>query len=81
MTEKKKDDAVATNRKARHEYFIEDTVEAGMALLGTEVKSLRLGHANLTDSYAIVKNNVNPIEKVERLTAIDRVVITCNTNA
>ncbi len=57
MTEKKKDTAVATNRKARHDYFIEETVEAGMALQGTEVKSLRLGHANLTDSYAIVKNN------------------------
>jgi SsrA-binding protein len=56
MTEKKQDTTVATNRKARHDYFIEETVEAGMALLGTEVKSLRLGHANLTDSYALVKN-------------------------
>lgn len=57
MTEKKQDAAVATNRKAYHDYFIEDTIEAGMALVGTEVKSLRLGLANLTDSYAIVKNN------------------------
>ncbi len=57
MTEKKKDTAVATNRKAYHDYFIEETVEAGIVLQGTEVKSLRLGHANLTDSYAIVKNN------------------------
>jgi SsrA-binding protein len=56
MTEKKQDTAVATNRKAYHDYFIEETIEAGLALLGTEVKSLRLGLANLTDSYAIVKN-------------------------
>ena len=56
MTETKKDTAVATNRKAYHDYFIEDTVEAGVVLQGTEVKSLRLGLANLTDSYAIVKN-------------------------
>ena len=56
MTEQKRDTAVATNRKAYHDYFIEETVEAGIALQGTEVKSLRLGLANLTDSYAIVKN-------------------------
>ena len=46
---------VAENRKARHNYFIEDTYEAGMVLLGTEVKSLRLGRVNLKDSYARVK--------------------------
>ena len=56
MTEKKQDTTVATNRKAFHDYFIEETVEAGIALQGTEVKSLRLGLANLTDSYAIIKN-------------------------
>ena len=56
MTEKKQDTAVATNRKAYHDYFIEETFEAGLVLQGTEVKSLRLGLANLTDSYAIVKN-------------------------
>ena len=56
MTEKKENTAVATNRKAYHDYFIEETLEAGMSLQGTEVKSLRLGLANLTDSYAIVKN-------------------------
>ncbi|MGI6632889.1 MAG: SsrA-binding protein SmpB [Bacillota bacterium] len=43
---------IAQNRKARHDYFIEDTVEAGIALIGTEVKSLRLGRANLGDAYA-----------------------------
>lgn len=47
---------VASNRKARHDYLIEDTVEAGLALMGTEVKSLRMGRANLTDGYAAEKN-------------------------
>ena len=45
---------IAENRKARHDYIIEDTFEAGMVLLGTEVKSLRIGRANLKDSYAKV---------------------------
>lgn len=45
---------VAENRKARHDYHIEDTYEAGIVLLGTEVKSLRTGRANLKDSYAKV---------------------------
>ena len=57
MTEKKADTAVATNRKAYHDYFIEETIEAGIVLQGTEVKSLRMGLANLTDSYALVKKN------------------------
>ena len=43
---------VCQNRKARHDYFILDEYEAGMVLLGTEVKSLRLGRANIKDSYA-----------------------------
>lgn len=47
---------VTDNRKARHDYFIEETYEAGMALTGTEVKSLRAGKANLKDSYAQVEN-------------------------
>ena len=47
---------VAQNKKARHEYFIEETYECGIELFGTEVKSIRLGKANLTDSYAMIKN-------------------------
>ncbi len=47
---------VCQNRKARHEYLIEDTYEAGMALLGPEVKSLREGRANLTDGYVDIRN-------------------------
>lgn len=42
----------AQNRKARHDYVIEDTLEAGIALIGTEVKSLRQGHASISESYA-----------------------------
>ncbi len=47
---------VAQNRKARHDYTIEDVFEAGLVLQGTEVKSLRAGHATLVDGYADVKN-------------------------
>ena len=46
----------AVNRKARHDYFIEDSYECGIALQGTEVKSIRKGALNLKDSYAQVKN-------------------------
>jgi SsrA-binding protein len=49
-------DLVADNRKARHDFFIEEEVEAGMMLLGTEVKSLRGHRVNLRDSYARIKN-------------------------
>lgn len=44
---------IVNNRKARHEYHILETVEAGIALMGTEVKSLREGRANITDTYAV----------------------------
>jgi len=47
---------IAQNKKARHDYFIEETYEAGMVLIGTEVKSIRLGRVNLKDSYADVKD-------------------------
>ncbi|MDN5326617.1 MAG: SsrA-binding protein [Moorella sp. (in: firmicutes)] len=47
---------VTDNRRARHDYFIEETFEAGIALTGTEVKSLRNGRANIKDSYARVEN-------------------------
>ena len=49
-------DLVAENRKARHDFFIEETFEAGLMLLGTEVKSLRAHRVNLRDSYARIKN-------------------------
>jgi SsrA-binding protein len=56
--EKKRDETVkkvATNRKAFHEYFVEEKLEAGVALTGTEVKSLREAKANLTDGYVAVE--------------------------
>lgn len=43
------------NKKARHDYFIEETIETGIVLSGTEVKSIRQGKANLKDSYAVIK--------------------------
>ncbi|MBE5780304.1 MAG: SsrA-binding protein SmpB [Clostridiales bacterium] len=54
MDRKKK--VMVQNRRARHEYFIEETMEAGMALYGTEVKSIRQGKANLNDAFIRVKN-------------------------
>ncbi len=62
---------IAVNRKARHDYFVEDTYEAGIALYGTEVKSVRQGQVNLKDSYCKVKNgelfavgvHISPYEK------------------
>jgi SsrA-binding protein len=47
---------VATNRRARHDYAIVDTYEAGLVLLGSEVKSLREGHIQLKDSYATIED-------------------------
>jgi len=46
---------IAENRKARHDYFIEEEFEAGMVLMGTEVKALRQGRANLKDAYGRIK--------------------------
>jgi SsrA-binding protein len=53
MTEAKR--SIAENRRARFDYFIEETVEAGIMLVGTEVKSLRDGRANIAESYAAVE--------------------------
>jgi len=47
---------ICNNKKAYHDYFIEEKFEAGMVLQGTEVKSLRMGKANLNDSFAMVKD-------------------------
>ena len=48
---------IASNRKARHDYHIEDTFEAGLALTGTEVKALRMGRASLVDGFAQFSGN------------------------
>ena len=54
MAKERGEKVVATNRRARHDYLIEDTYEAGIVLSGTEVKSLRQGRASLVDGYAFV---------------------------
>ncbi len=62
---------IADNKKAYHDYFIEDTFEAGIELVGTEVKSMRQGKANLKDSHIIIRNgemyvlamHISPYEK------------------
>ncbi len=70
MGEAKK--VIALNKKARHDYFVEDTYEAGIALFGTEVKSIRAGSVNLKDAYASISKageifvhgmHVSPYEK------------------
>lgn len=62
---------ISQNKKARHDYFIIETIEAGIELFGTEVKSVRLGKVNLTEAYASVSNgevyikhmNISPYEQ------------------
>ena len=71
MAEKKGIKVVANNRKAFHDYFVEDKLEACVELRGTEVKSVRAGTINLKDSYVIAKNgeayvhsmHISPYEK------------------
>lgn len=72
MTKTEQPSTIADNRKARHDYFIEETYEAGIVLQGWEVKSMRAGKANLTDSYVLLKNgeawllgcNITPLSTV-----------------
>ena len=62
---------IASNRKAYHDYFVEDKYEAGIELCGTEVKSIRMGNVNLKDAFCIIKDgqmvvhgmHVSPYEK------------------
>ena len=71
MAEKPNKKIIAVNRKARHDFFVEDTYEAGIALFGTEVKSLRQGTVNMKDSYCYIKDgemfstgiHISPYEK------------------
>ena len=56
MARVKNSNSLAENRKARHDYFVEETMEAGIALVGTEVKSIRGGKCSLKDCYADIKN-------------------------
>ena len=69
--EKRPDTTVAQNKKAYHDYFVDETFEAGISLFGTEVKSVRQGKVNLKDSYVSVKTgeayligaHISPYEK------------------
>jgi len=71
MASVKKGKIIAQNKKAYHDYFVEESYEAGIALYGTEIKSLRLGQVNLKDSYCYVENgemfatgvHISPYEK------------------
>jgi SsrA-binding protein len=56
MSDKRNDRDITVNRKARHDYLIEETLEAGLVLAGSEVKALREGKANLKDSYGRLEN-------------------------
>jgi SsrA-binding protein len=66
---------IANNRRARHEYLIEETFEAGMVLTGTEIKSVRAGKVNLQDAYARIENgeawlynmHISPYEQGNRM--------------
>jgi SsrA-binding protein len=65
---------IANNKKARHEFFIDEVIEAGIVLKGTEVKSIRMGRANIKESYAVINNgevfvqgmNITPYEMGNR---------------
>ena len=56
MRKNDNENIIASNPKARHDYFIDDTIECGIELVGTEVKSMRLGKVHMKDSYALIKN-------------------------
>ena len=57
MAKKQDDKVLAQNKKASHDYFIEDTMEAGIVLQGTEIKSIRNGRVQLKDSFVRIRNN------------------------
>jgi len=73
------DKHIANNKKAYHEYFIEQTYEAGIVLTGSEVKSVRAGEVNLKDSYARIRGNevfltgahISPYEKGDGFNVLD----------
>ncbi|GAB2715771.1 SsrA-binding protein SmpB [Paenibacillus thermoaerophilus] len=80
MAAKKNDGKVLVqNKKAHHDYFIEEMYEAGMVLTGTEIKSLRAGRANISDSFATIRNgeifvhnmHISPFEQGNRFNPSD----------
>lgn len=79
MAKKNDGNQLAQNRKASHDYFIEETFEAGIVLTGTEIKSLRAGKANISDSFATIRNgeafihnmHISPFEQGNRFNPSD----------
>ena len=80
MAKKKNDDRpLAQNRRASHDYFIEETYEAGLVLTGTEIKSVRAGKVNINDSFATIRNgeafvhnmHISPFEQGNRYNPSD----------
>lgn len=69
--QERQEKTIATNKKARHEYFVDESLEVGIALRGTEVKSIRAGKVNFQDAYASIENgelwlhglHISPFEK------------------
>lgn len=74
MGKKSESKVLAQNKKASHDYFIEETFECGLVLTGTEIKSIRLGKANIADSFATIRNgeafvhnmHISPFEQGNR---------------
>lgn len=56
MKKSEQEKTVAVNRKARHDYHIEESLEAGLVLTGSEIKAIRAGHVNLRDAYAVIRD-------------------------
>lgn len=79
MSNKNDGKQLAQNKKASHDYFIEDTYECGLVLTGTEIKSLRQGKANITDAFATIRNgeafihnmHISPFEQGNRYNPTD----------
>lgn len=79
MAKKNDGNVLVQNRKASHDYFIEDTIEAGLVLTGTEIKSLRNGKANISDAFATIRNgeafihnmHISPFEQGNRFNPSD----------
>jgi SsrA-binding protein len=78
-TKKAESKVLAQNKKASHDYFIEDTYECGLVLTGTEIKSLRSGKANISDSFSTIRNgeafvhnmHISPFEQGNRSNPTD----------
>ena len=79
MAKKSEGKQLAQNKKASHDYFIEDTFEAGMVLMGSEIKSVRMGKANIGDAFATIRNgeifihnmHISPFEQGNRSNPAD----------